>query len=226
MNPYTDSPYAHERVGFDLHCEHDPAVWTDLREGDCPKCIHCREEFEHHAEHPQPCIERIAMALEEARGDGAWAGKGPAPAGIGPSTGDVLVVEMSADTPFVVGPVAPRPWLRDALAAFTGRATKLDEPPDPAVVCRLVDGVFVALEPWTPPPGLVVLDEPADPSQYDRATTRARWPGAHAESSWVDRPRGPWRWFILGTGLDVAPTGDTEAEAWAEAARRAGEASR
>jgi hypothetical protein len=64
-NPYTDSPYAHERVGFDLHCEASPDF--PLTEGSIPKCIHCREEFEHHAEHPQPCIERIAMALEEAR---------------------------------------------------------------------------------------------------------------------------------------------------------------
>jgi hypothetical protein len=30
-------------------------------------------------------------------------------------------------------------------------------------------------------------------------------------------------WAILGTGLDVAPTGDTLAAAWAEAAQRAGE---
>jgi hypothetical protein len=61
-NPYTDSPYAHERVGFDLHCEAAPDF--PLSEGSIPKCIHCREEFEHHAEHPQPCIERIAAALE------------------------------------------------------------------------------------------------------------------------------------------------------------------
>jgi hypothetical protein len=222
-NPYTDSPYAHERVGFDLHCEASPDF--PLREGSIPKCVHCREEFEHHAEHPQPCIERIAMALEEARRsvplkapercpvprcDEGHIYRGPddwidcetcggtsyllASAGIGPSS-DALVVETSADAPFVIGEVAPRPWLRDAVAAF---------------------------EPWTPPPGFVVVDEPADPSAFDKAAVRVRWPGAWAQlidEGGYDYPR----WGILGTRLDVCPTGDTEAEAWAEAAQAVGD---
>jgi hypothetical protein len=69
------------------------------------------------------------------------------------------------------------------------------------------------------------LDEPPDPSGFDKAVVRVRWPGAWAQlvdEGGYDYPR----WGILGTRLDVCPTGDTEAEAWAEAARRAGEASR
>jgi hypothetical protein len=53
-NAYTDSPYAHERVGWDLRCEPDPRIGQEIREGDIPKCRHC-------------CIERIAQALEESR---------------------------------------------------------------------------------------------------------------------------------------------------------------
>lgn len=65
MNKYSDSDYAHERVGFDLCCEPDDTrEWED---GDCPKCIHCEEDFEFCEDDPQPCIERIAAALEEAR---------------------------------------------------------------------------------------------------------------------------------------------------------------
>ena len=62
---YSDSGYAHERVGFDLHCEPDDS--HEWREGDMPKCIHCRDEFEIQDGYPKPCIERIALALEEAR---------------------------------------------------------------------------------------------------------------------------------------------------------------
>lgn len=66
-NPYADSAYAFERVGFDLHCEHDPDLWADIREGDMPKCVHCRDDYEHQPDYPKPCIERIAMALEDVR---------------------------------------------------------------------------------------------------------------------------------------------------------------
>jgi hypothetical protein len=45
--------------------------------------------------------------------------------------------------------------------------------------------------------------------------------GAHGDV-WAEKPER----LAAGTRLDVCPTGDTEAEAWAEAARRAGEASR
>jgi hypothetical protein len=185
---------------------------------------------------------------------------------IGPGTSDALVVETSADTPFVILPRS---------------AVTISEPitPGPVVYGELVDGVFVAdtellvrlpeqvapgafvvgevaprpwlrdavatAEPWTPPPGFVVLDEPGvfgranEKAAYEaaaaelegidehKAIARARWPGAHAESH-RDRQRERvgvcYSWTILGTDLNVAPTGDTEAEAWAEAARRAGEA--
>jgi hypothetical protein len=63
-HPYETSDYAHERVGWDLHCE--PSPGPPLRVGDVPKCIHCRNDFEYDPEYPKPCIERIAMALEEA----------------------------------------------------------------------------------------------------------------------------------------------------------------
>jgi hypothetical protein len=100
-NPYTDSPYAHERVGFGLHCEHDPAVWRTIREGDCPKCIHCREEFEHHAEHPQPCIERIAMALEEARGGVVRVGDPVRDPSTGEAVGTVLAAPETTEPAIV-----------------------------------------------------------------------------------------------------------------------------
>jgi hypothetical protein len=196
-NPYTDSPYAHERVGFDLHCEASPGF--PLREGSVPKCVHCANEYEHHAEHPQPCIERIAMALEEARGGVVRVGDPVRD----PSTGGVVGTVLPMPEPvfshkpgqpwsFVQMPVT---WLRAAIAAS---------------------------EPWTPPPGFVVVDEPADPSAFDKAAVRVRWPGAWAQlidEGGYDYPR----WGILGTRLDVCPTGDTEAEAWAEAAQAVGD---
>ena len=66
-HPYADSPYAYERVGLTLHCEPDPEGWPEIKDGDMPKCVHCREDYEHQADNPHPCIERIAEALEEAR---------------------------------------------------------------------------------------------------------------------------------------------------------------
>lgn len=68
-----DGNLAHERVGFDLHCKHDPLIWPTIEEGDMPKCVHCRDEYEHDPANPKPCIERIAMALEGERGKVALA---------------------------------------------------------------------------------------------------------------------------------------------------------
>jgi hypothetical protein len=133
-------------------------------------------------------------------------------------------------------------WLRDALETTSGTPVypttiprsevtiSVPVTPGPVVYGELIDGVFVSdtdlfvAEERKRATGFA-LDEPPDPSGFDKAVVRVRWPGAWAQlvdEGGYDYPR----WGILGTRLDVCPTGDTEAEAWAEAARRAGEASR
>jgi hypothetical protein len=230
MNPYTDSPYAHERVGFDLHCEASPGF--PLTEGSVPKCIHCREEFEHHAEHPQPCIERIAMALEEARGAGSrllFSQRAALDrAGVPTSGPDGAPV---SDGWRVV-------WLAEEFMRLRGliaRGNQSGKHPGPARegVYWLPDGngnaigyhpsLSSVVGPGTSDALAVefILGPPVVPEHLTAAL--ARWPKAWSEV--VSEP-GNDRWAILGTGLDVAPTGDTLAEAWAAAARRAGEASR
>jgi hypothetical protein len=187
-----------------------------------------------------------------------------------PSTGGVVGTVLPApaetdDRTFRAEPTSRLPvtWLRDAIAASSGRFVALDEPAEDVPVTWLPDGNgnLVGYHPsfavattstvslangstidcgsggaWqaTSPPLAFASDDEkavyeavaAELERLDehKAIVRARWPSAWANSARTGdtRPGIIWCWAILGTDLDVAPTGDTEAEAWAEAARRAG----